>query len=372
MKNKAILLLSDGTFFEGISFGYKGERTGEIVFNTSLTGYEEIITDPSYAGQMVTFCYPHIGNYGISKSYGESFNVWIDGIIVRDYSDIYSNYTAKTSLSDYLNEYKVPGIHGIDTRKLVKIIRNKGSMSAIISSVDFDISSLKEKIKLMTPIEKRLLVNEVNNSNYAVYKNYKTNSPISANDPAVAVIDFGVKLNIIRCIEKHNFKVRLFPSETTLSDILKYNTTAVVLSNGPGDPAIVNSGVSLAKELLQYNATHKLPVLGICLGHQILSLASGAQTYKLKFGHHGGNHPVKNLVSGAVEITVQNHNYAVRLDSVPDDFTVTHLNLNDNTVEGISHKKYPIISYQYHPEAAPGPHDSEYIFNEFLRGVSYA
>lgn len=349
--------------FEGKSFGWLGEKAGEVVFNTSLTGYEEILTDPSYCGQIVAMCYPHIGNYGINLEDYESYKVWVEGFIVRECSEIYSHYRAKISISDYLIQNKIVAIEGIDTRSLVRRIRNRGSLKGIISTKDFDIQSLRKKLKGIPVIQGADLVSRVNESQDSVFRRYVPKFKKGRLD--AVIIDFGTKLNIIRSIEKMGLNVKILSGRTELKDLLSLNPRAVILSNGPGDPEAAACGIGLAKELIEYNNDHYLPVLGICLGHQLLALGSGAKTYKLKFGHHGGNHPVKNLTTGKIDITVQNHNYCVDPKTLSRDFEVTGINLNDNTIEGIKHKKKPIISYQYHPEASPGSHDSEYIFKEF-------
>lgn len=363
-KQSTVLMLEDGTVFHGKSFGWKGEKTGEVVFNTSLTGYEEILTDPSYCGQIVVMCYPHIGNYGINFDDRESYKIWVEGFIVREYSKIYSNYRAKISLGEFLKQSRATGMEGLDTRALVRNIREKGSMKGIVSTKDTDIRSLRKKLKESPDILGRDLVSVVNSSSRAVYKNY---SPALSNCKlqTIVVIDFGTKLSIIRLVEKSGFRVNVLKGKTTFQEIISLKPEGVIFSNGPGDPEAVPYGVKLAKELIAYNKEKYLPVMGICLGHQLLSLGAGAKTFKLKFGHHGGNHPVKELKTGKIEITVQNHNFCVDPRTLPGDFEITHRNLNDGTVEGMKHKRFPVMSFQYHPEASPGPHDSEYIFNRF-------
>jgi len=363
MKTDTLLLLEDGTLYRGKGFGWKGQKAGEVVFNTALTGYEEIITDPSYYQQMVAMCYPHIGNYGINYKDAESYNVWISALIVREYSKIYSNLMAKISLGEYLKEKKVPGLEGIDTRALVRKIRDKGAMKALISPEGESLASLKKKLKDSPSITGRNLVKDVNNSKWSVYKKYKTG--VSKNKPQVAVVDFGVKLNIVKRLEEAGLRPEVVSGDISFEELIKKNPAGVMLSNGPGDPEGVESGIRLAADLLEYNKKKRLPVLGICLGHQLICLGAGGRTYKLKFGHHGGNHPVKDLRTGKIEITTQNHNYCAELNSIPADFKATHINLNDKTVEGMKHQKYPIVSYQHHPEAGPGPNDSKYIFKEF-------
>ncbi len=361
----AVLLLSDGTLFHGKSFGFSATVIGEVVFNTSLTGYEEIFTDPSYYGQMVAMCYPHIGNYGINFSDSQSYKVWASAVIVREYSQIYSNWRGKISLAAFLKKNRVVGIEGIDTRKLVRKIRNRGSMMGIASTETSNLSVLKKRLANFPSIVGRNLVSVVNRSPKAVFRNYKQG--FRKNLPLVAVIDFGVKLNIIKELEKRNLNVIVLSGDVRLSELKKLNPDGVVLSNGPGDPTAVASAISLTRGLLAVSFEKKIPILGICLGHQILSLAAGAKIYKLKFGHHGGNHPVKNLRTGKVEITAQNHNFCVDADSLSKDFFLTHINLNDGTVEGIRHKVLPLIGVQFHPEAGPGPSDAKYIFDDFAR-----
>ena len=365
-ENDAVLLLDDGSFFYGFGFGAKTERTGEIVFNTALTGYEEILTDPSYCGQIVLMCYPHIGNYGINFKDSESFKIWVEGFVVREYSKVHSNWQAKISLEDFLKKYRIPGIEGIDTRKIVKKIREKGSMKAILSRIDLDIKSLTKKLKKAPSIIGKDLVSVVNRSPYSVFRRYRATERQS-DRATVAVIDFGVKLNIIRLLEKVGLRVIVLKGNTELKEILKLKPDGVLLSNGPGDPEGVKYGINLARELINYNKENYLPTLGICLGHQLIGLGSGAKTFKLKFGHHGGNHPVKNLKTGKIEITVQNHNFCVDPETISSDFEMTHINLNDGTLEGMKHKYFPVLSFQYHPEGSPGPHDSEYIFQEFKK-----
>jgi carbamoyl-phosphate synthase small subunit len=363
IKKKAVLLLEDGTVYNGLSFGWHGEKTGEVVFNTALTGYEEILTDPSYSGQIVTMCYPHIGNYGINFEDGESYKIWLDGVIVKEYSNIYSNYRAKTSLAQYLKDNKVMGFEGIDTRSLVRKLRDKGAMRAIFSAKDTNTASLKKKLKAVPSISDMDLVSKVNKSPVAVYRKF-TPKNIKGR-PTIAVLDYGIKLNIVRSLQAQGLNVMVLPCNTQLKMLLQLKPDGVFLSNGPGDPESAEYGIKLARDIMNYNKDNYLPLMGICLGHQLIGLGSGAKTFKLKFGHHGGNHPVKDLETTKIEITSQNHNYCVDPDTLPGGFEITHMNLNDNTVEGMKHKTMPIISYQYHPEACPGPRDSSYIFSRF-------
>jgi carbamoyl-phosphate synthase small subunit len=365
---KAILLLEDGTVFEGRSFGATGHKCGEVVFNTSMSGYQEILTDPSYNEQIITMTYPLIGNYGTNDEDRESDHVSVSGFIVKENCNYPSSWRSEMSLSDYLAKNKVVGLEGIDTRKLVKHIRSEGAMKGIISSDEFDVTKLKSKLDEYPGLEGRDIVKDV-----TCKKSYKWDKPaidvLSDEEPKiekkynVVAMDFGIKQNILRQLVSHGCKVTVVPASTTADEILKMKPDGVFLSNGPGDPAPVTYAVETVKELLG-----KVPIFGICLGHQILSLAFGGSSYKLKFGHRGANHPVKNLDSSAVEITSQNHGFCVDLDSMKDvDAELTHINLNDNTLEGVRSKKLKAFAVQYHPEASPGPHDSHYLFGEFIK-----
>ncbi len=387
---KAILLLQDGTIFEGTSFGAKGIRPGEVVFNTAMTGYQEILTDPSYNEQIITMTYPLIGNYGTTGEDVESRKLFISGFIVKENCQYPSNWRSETSLSDYLKAGNIVGLEGIDTRKLVKHIREKGAMKGIISSTEFDIDVLTEKLDKYPGLVGRDIVQAV-----TVDKPYKWNEPvidiltertldfdernrikgsgkiknrfeIMLIDPPkfnVVAMDFGIKQNILRMLVSHGCSVTVVPANTTAGRILAKKPDGVFLSNGPGDPAAVTYAIETVKNLLG-----KVPIFGICLGHQILALALGGRTYKLKFGHRGANHPVKNLDTSAIEITSQNHGFCVDIDSLEDkDIELTHINLNDNTLEGLRAKKLKAFSVQYHPEASPGPHDSNYLFKNFLK-----
>jgi len=351
---KALIALEDGTVFEGVSFGICGERCGEIVFNTSMTGYQEILTDPSYKGQIVTMTYPLIGNYGVNPDDAESRKPFIEGLIVRECSRIASNWRSKQTLSDYLKENNIIGIEGIDTRSLTRHIRLKGAMQAVISTEDLDKKRLIKKAKDSPGLIGRDLVREVTSEEIQHWNNkgkYK-----------VVVIDCGVKFNILRMLEESGCQVIVVPAKTKAKQILNIKPDGILLSNGPGDPAGVPYVAKTVKKLLG-----KLPIFGICLGQQILGLTLGGKTYKLKFGHRGGNHPVKDLETGKVAITAQNHGFCVDIDSLNKaDIEVTHINLNDNTLEGMKHKKLPIFSVQFHPEASPGPHDAGYLFKGFV------
>ncbi len=362
-EKKAKLLLEDGTLFSGSGFGWEGVKTGEIVFHTAMTGYQEIITDPSYAAQIVVMCYPHIGNYGVNSSDIESFNVWCEGLVVREYSKEYSNHRAEGSLGGYMEENELPGIEGIDTRALVRNIREKGAMKAVIACGDFSAEEMKKLMDESPSIETRNLAEEINLSPRATYKNYTYRG--NPDCPVVAVVDYGAKLSILKMLESTGFHPVVISASSTIEDVLELSPAGVLLSNGPGDPAMITNGVKLAADLLEVNKQRHLPVMGICMGNQLLALAGGARTFKLKFGHHGGNHPVKDLNTGKVEITSQNHNYCVDSETLPAEFEITHINLNDKTVEGMRHSRFPVLGCQYHPEAGPGPAESAYIFEKF-------
>lgn len=351
---KAILALEDGTIFRGSSFGAKGEQCGEVVFNTSMAGYQEILTDPSYKGQIVTMTYPLIGNYGTNTEDVESRKPFVEAFVVREYSRIPSSWRSEKSLDQYLQENNIIGIEGIDTRALTRHIRLQGAMKAVISTEDFDDKSLIQKAKDSPGLIGRDLVKDVTSDRiYSYNDNGKHN---------VVVVDTGVKYNILRQLAHHDCKVTVVPAETKANQIFDLKPNGILLSNGPGDPAAVPYVVETVKKLLG-----KMPIFGICFGHQMLGLALGGKTFKLKFGHHGGNHPVKDLKTGKVHITVQNHGFCVDMDSLnKDDIEITHINLNDSTLEGIKHKKLPIFSVQFHPEASPGPHDARYMFTEFV------
>jgi carbamoyl-phosphate synthase small subunit len=351
---KGIIALEDGAIFEGVYFGASGEKTGEVVFNTSLTGYQEVLTDPSYKGQIVTMTYPLIGNYGINDEDCESFKPFVEGFIVKECSRIVSNWRAKESLENYLKRYGIIGLEGIDTRALTRHIRIAGAMKAVISTIDLNKKSLIKKAKSSPGLIGRDLVKEVTSkSPYDWGKNGKLK---------VVVIDCGVKYNILRELVNNGCCVKVVPANTNVKEILRLKPNGLLLSNGPGDPSGVSYLVDTVKQLIG-----KLPIFGICLGHQILGLSFGGKTYKLKFGHHGGNHPVKDLKTGKVLITVQNHGFCVDINSLSKDIEITHINLNDQTLEGMRHKKLPIFSVQFHPEASPGPHDAKYLFAEFVK-----
>ncbi|MCK5391990.1 MAG: glutamine-hydrolyzing carbamoyl-phosphate synthase small subunit [Deltaproteobacteria bacterium] len=365
---KALLVIEDGTVFEGYGFGAQGEAFGEVVFNTSLSGYQEILTDPSYNGQIVTMTYPEIGNYGVNEEDVESKRPYLKGFVVKEYWRVPSNWRSQGDLESYLSNYGVVGIEGIDTRALTKLIRSKGAQKAVISTSDLDPKSLLRKVHSAEGIVGIDLVTEVSceepyNWSEGTQKWLPINEEIpQVNDTfKVVAYDFGLKYNILRKLTDHGCDVTVVPSRTPPNDVLSMDPDGIFLSNGPGDPAAVQYAVESVRTLIG-----KKPIFGICLGHQILSLALGAETYKLKFGHRGANQPVKDLQTGKVEITSQNHGFAVDAKSLGKDIDITHINLNDNTVEGIKHKKHPAFSVQYHPEASPGPHDASYLFQDFI------
>lgn len=348
---KAILCLEDGTYFIGKSFGKTGECFGEVVFNTAITGYQEIITDPSYKGQIVVMTNPQIGNYGVNNDDIESDSPKVAGFVVREISKIDSNHTSIDTLSSYLEKHNIVGISNIDTRALVKILRERGVTRGFISTIDLKPKVIYEKVKMVKDISSLDLVSEVTTDKIYTIHAYKSSKHF-------VLVDFGVKQSIIKYLVENDITCTVVPANTPKEDIEAMNPDAVFLSNGPGDPANVLNGIAIAKHFFG-----KKPVFGICLGHQIMSLAIGAKTYKLKFGHHGANHPVKDMRNNRVVITSQNHNYAV--EDLPDFMEVTHINLLDNTIEGMIHKNIPYYSVQFHPEASPGPHDALYIFKEF-------
>ncbi|MEN8262065.1 MAG: glutamine-hydrolyzing carbamoyl-phosphate synthase small subunit [Nitrospirota bacterium] len=369
-KTKALLVLADGMVFEGYGFGAKGETTGEVVFNTSMTGYQEILTDPSYKGQIVAMTYSQIGNYGINPEDVESGNPNLEGFIAKEFFDFPSNWRSSKSLGQYLREYDKTAIGGIDTRALTSHLRDNGTQMGIISTEDKSPESLLEKVRSHPGISSFDLVKEVTTDTpyswtETLWKlgGKTVGRRASGVEKKVVVYDFGVKRNILRHLVEAGFSVKVVPAQTPPEEVLE-EADGIVLSNGPGNPQSVPYAAEIAKKLIG-----KKPVLGICLGHQIMGLALGGTTYKLKFGHHGGNHPVMDLYTKKVEITSQNHNYCVDIKSLKGQVELTHKNLYDGTEEGMVHKDMPIMTFQHHPEAGPGPNDSGYIFKRFMEMV---
>jgi carbamoyl-phosphate synthase small subunit len=371
----AILALSDGTIFEGESFGAEGEVIGEVVFNTSMIGYQEILTDPSYKGQIVTMTYPLIGNYGINEEDVESLKPHVEGFIIKEGSKSFSNWRAQKGIDEYLKEYKIVGIQDIDTRALTRHIRDTGAQYGVISTVDLNRESLIKKASESPGMIGRNLVKDVTcqekyhwtEGGWDINTGYTNKGPQlndKGNQFRVVAYDCGIKHNILRLLVNAGFDVTVVPAYTSSDEALSMNPDGIVLSNGPGDPDALPDIIKNVRQLIG-----KKPIFGICLGHQILCIAMGSRTYKLKFGHRGGNHPVMDITTGKVEITTQNHGFAVDADSLPSDLELTHINLNDRTVEGVRHKSLPIFSVQYHPEASPGPHDSRYLFNRFVESM---
>ncbi len=353
---KAILVLEDGRTFTGASFGAEGECFGEVVFNTSMTGYQEILTDPSYAGQIVCMTYPLIGNYGVNEEDVESRKPWAEGFIVREASRYASNWRSTSTLSDYLSANGIVGIEHIDTRALVRHIRDKGAMRSAISTVDLDAKSLLKRILESPEMANRELASEVTIAD-------TTDFPATGGEKYhIVAYDFGVKTNSLREFAKFGCRVTVVPAETPADEVLALKPDGIFLSNGPGDPASMKDVVEEIRKLTET----QVPVFGICLGHQLLGQVFGGSTYKMKFGHRGGNQPIKDLTTGKIEITAHNHGFAVDAGSLPADVEITHINLNDNTVAGLRHKTLPVFSVQYHPESAPGPHDSKYLFERFI------
>ena len=368
MTQKAVLALADGTIFEGVAFGAEGEAVGEIVFNTSLTGYQEILTDPSYKGQIVTMTYPEIGNVGVNSEDVESRQPFIEGFLVKEYWERPSNWRAQKSLAAYMREHGIVGLQGIDTRALVRRLRDYGAQQGVVSTLDLDPRRLVEKAHAAPSLVGRDLVKEVTCAHaydwsqgyWELEKGYREKNGESDQSFSVVAYDFGIKFNILRHLVEAGCRVRVVPAQTPATEVLSLKPDGVFLSNGPGDP----DAVSYAKDNIAA-LLGKVPLFGICLGHQIIGLALGGRTYKLKFGHHGGNQPVMDLTTRKVEITAQNHGFCVDVDSLQGRAEVTHINLSDRTVEGLRHKNYPLFSVQYHPESSPGPHDADYLFRRF-------
>ena len=371
---QAILALEDGRIFRGHGYGHPGECQGEVVFNTSLTGYQEIATDPSYAGQIVVLTNPQIGNYGTNRADNESARPFIEGLIVREFSQISSNWRSEQVIDEYMERYAVPVLAEIDTRALVRHLRNHGVMRGIVSTTESNCEILIQKAKNIRKMDGTDLAKVVSTKSMYPFDSSDTRNqsddallPNAFSQNAkeqklhVVAYDFGIKHNILRMLTRENCRVTVVPAETTADEVLGLKPDGVFLSNGPGDPEPVDYAVRAIRQMMG-----RVPVFGICLGHQLCGLALGGRTYKLKFGHHGGNHPVKNYATGKVEITAHNHNFAVDPDSInANDVELTHVDLNDQTLEGLRHKTLPLFSVQYHPEAAPGPHDSHYLFRDF-------
>jgi carbamoyl-phosphate synthase small subunit len=378
----AKLALEDGTVYTGRAFGAPGETFGEVVFNTSMTGYQEVLTDPSYKGQVVAMTYPLIGNYGTNPEDTESKHPQVEGFVVRELARTPSNFRSRSSLDAYLAEHRVIGLEGIDTRALVRRLRVRGTMTGVLSTTDLDDASLVARARSSPNIVGRDLVREVMPerafgwqegfvSPLATYLPLPAGAEaLEGNRPApprparyhVVALDYGMKWNILRCLTQVGCRVTVLPGAATAEQVLAYQPDGVFLSNGPGDPAPLGYAVETIR-----NLAGKKPIFGICLGHQLLGLALGGETFKLKFGHRGANQPVLNKVTDRVEITTQNHGFAVRADNLPADLEPTHVNLNDGTLEGMRHRRWPIFSVQYHPEASAGPHDSTYLFEEFRK-----
>jgi carbamoyl-phosphate synthase small subunit len=367
----AVLALEDGTWFQGTAAGCPGETSGEVVFNTSMTGYQEVLTDPSYAGQIVTMTAPQIGNYGVSREDAESREPQVAGFVMRENSPVASNWRADMTLREYLTRHGIVAIADIDTRALTRLLRSAGVMRGVIATGSVDPVELVERARAIPLMEGRDLVREVTCAEPYVWRAATLEEAgefgvaperRAARTLRIAAYDFGIKHNILRRLTLHNCDVHVFPAGTPAADLLAIEPDGVFLSNGPGDPAALPYAIENVRRLVDTD----VPMFGICLGHQVMGLALGGRTYKLKFGHRGANHPVKYLDTGRVEITSQNHGFAVDPDSLPSHVQVTHLNLYDGTVEGLRHGGKPVFSVQYHPEAAPGPHDADYLFRQFI------
>jgi carbamoyl-phosphate synthase small subunit len=374
---QATLALEDGRIFRGHGYGHPGECGGEVVFNTSLTGYQEIFTDPSYAGQIVVLTNPQIGNYGTNQADNESAHPYIEGLIVREFSPIGSNWRSEQVADEYMERYSVPVLAEIDTRALVRHLRTHGVMRGVISTAESNPDALVAKARAIRKMDGTDLARVVSTKSIFTFDSTDSRNqsgepllpnPLIQNSEArsalhVVAYDFGIKLNILRMLVRQGCRVTVVPAETTAEDVFDLKPDGVFLSNGPGDPEPVDYAVRAIRKFLG-----RVPVFGICLGHQLTGIALGGRTYKLKFGHHGGNHPVKNYATGKVEITAHNHNFAVDPDSINvNEVELTHVDLNDQTLEGLRHRTLPLFSVQYHPEAAPGPHDSNYLFRDFRR-----
>jgi carbamoyl-phosphate synthase small subunit len=357
---EALLVLEDGFVFRGRSV-VSGTRFGEVVFNTSMTGYQEILTDPSYCGQIIVMTAPHIGNYGVRAAVAESETPWAEGFVARRFTAAPSNFGSEEALPHYLRRQHVPAMDGIDTRAVVRRIREQGALRGVITSNRFDVDALVEEVRESPHMAGRALVGEVTRSHVTVV----TPPPGVREAVHLAVYDFGVKANIVRSLASRGARVTVLPAHTPAAECLALDVDGIVLSNGPGDPEPLGSIIETVRELVE----SKRPIFGICLGHQLLGLAVGGRTFKLPFGHHGANQPVRSMATGKVWITSQNHGFAVDPDSLPDHCRVSHVNLNDGTVEGFVLEGYPVFSAQYHPEAAPGPHDAANLFDAFMASV---
>ena len=375
-KQPAILVLADGTSYQGYAFGASGTTIGEVVFNTGMTGYQEVLTDPSYRGQIVTFTYPELGNTGVTPEDEESEKPQVRGVIARNITSIPSNWRSRQSLPDYLKAHNIIGIAGIDTRALTRQLRSFGAMNGAISTEVLDPAALLTEVKAAPSMQGLNLAQTVTTDRIYEWQEptpapweFAENMPVLERPLTVVAIDFGVKRNILRRLASYGCRIIVVPADTTAEKILEYNPDGIFLSNGPGDPAAVTTGIATAKVLVGANK----PMFGICLGHQILGLSMGGDTFKLKFGHRGLNQPAQNQLATAdrrVEITSQNHGFALDGDSLTESpAQVTHLNLNDRTVAGLEHKELPIFSVQYHPEASPGPHDADYLFERFVQSM---
>jgi len=383
----AILALEDGTVFQGKGFGASASASGEVCFNTSMTGYQEILTDPSYKAQIVTMTYPHIGNYGVNEQDIESYQPHAAGFVVREVSPVTSNWRHDWELGEYLEKNNIPGIHEIDTRALTKKLRVRGAMNGFISTEDISPEEAVQKAKDWHGLVGVDYVKEVTHKeafdwdkddqespDFRIVHGKEETDPRRARTPMppadipIVALDFGIKYNILRQLRQQGFRVKVLPASASTEEVLAEKPAGIFLSNGPGDPAAVTYAVKTVNDLVRKD----IPIFGICLGHQILGQAMGGKTYKLKFGHRGGNQPVKDLTTDRIEITSQNHGFAVDADSLPSDVEVTHINLNDQTVEGLAHKTKPIFCVQYHPEASPGPHDSRPLFTRFADLVNKA
>ena len=368
---QAILALEDGRVFRGKGYGAKGECSGEVVFNTSITGYQEIFTDPSYAGQIVVLTNPEIGNYGTNPEDNESVRPYIEGLIVREFSKVSSNWRSQQMTDEFMEQFKIPVLADIDTRALVRHLRTHGVMRGVISTLEADTDKLVAKARSIPKMDGQDLAKVVSTNHTYVWetgeRSHLPDEVVGVKDEPVrfhvVAYDSGIKQNILRKLRGDGCKVTVVPAQTTAEDVLALKPDGVFLSNGPGDPEPCTYAVDNIRRLMG-----RQPIFGICLGHQLVGIALGGKTFKLKFGHHGGNHPVKQLASGKIEITAHNHNFAVDPDSLPQsEVELTHMDLNDSTLEGMRHRNLPLFTVQYHPEAAPGPHDSHYLFKDFVK-----